>query len=114
MDFLDLFSNGKSSGPGPRRMDRAARLGSTMDRGGTDKRVRRRLGCAQVLGLVGAHAVVVDKDEPDEVVSKGCSPEHKQQWRGTRDGGKEQRWLELGARAKEGTRELEREGKKGQ
>jgi hypothetical protein len=30
-----------------------------------------------------------------------------------RDGGREQRWLELIARAKEGTRELEREGKRG-
>jgi hypothetical protein len=67
-----------------------------------------------VLGLVGAHTVVVDKDEPDEAVSEGCSPEHKQQWRATRDEGEEQWWLELCARAKEGTRELEREGKKGQ
>jgi hypothetical protein len=30
-----------------------------------------------------------------------------------RDRGEEQRWLELSVRAKEGTRELEREGKKG-
>jgi hypothetical protein len=30
-----------------------------------------------------------------------------------RDGGDERRWLELGMRAKEGVRELEREGKRG-
>jgi hypothetical protein len=29
-----------------------------------------------------------------------------------RDGGKERRWLELGARVKEGTRELGRQGKR--
>jgi hypothetical protein len=31
---------------------------------------------------------------------------------GWRDGGEERRWLELGVRAKEGTKELGREGKK--
>jgi hypothetical protein len=42
----------------------------------------------------------VEEDEPDEVVLVGCSPEHE-------------RWLELGARAKKGAKELRRVGKKG-
>jgi hypothetical protein len=55
MDFSNLFSNGKSGGPGPPRVDRAARLESTMDQGGTDKRVQRRLTGARALALAGAH-----------------------------------------------------------
>jgi hypothetical protein len=34
----DLFSDRKSSGPGARRVDRAARIESMVDRGGADKR----------------------------------------------------------------------------
>jgi hypothetical protein len=48
MDFSDLFSNGKSDGPGTRRVDQVARLGSI-------KRVQRRLVDARALGLTGAH-----------------------------------------------------------
>jgi hypothetical protein len=84
MDFSNLFFNEKSDGPGPRRVDRAARLGSTMDRGGADKRVRRRLGGAW---LPGARAcwcspMTVEEDEPDEMVPEGCSPEHERRRRG--------------------------------
>jgi hypothetical protein len=50
----------------------------------------------------------VEEDEPDEAVLEGCSPEHERWY----DGGKERRQLELGVRAKDGTRELGREGKK--
>jgi hypothetical protein len=40
----DLFFNRKyRGGPGPQRMDRVAWLGSTVDRGGADKRARWRL-----------------------------------------------------------------------
>jgi hypothetical protein len=70
MDFLDLFSNGKSNGPGPRRVDR----------GSVDKRARRSLASTW---RVGARArwcslVAVEEDELGEAVSKGCSPEHEQ------------------------------------
>jgi hypothetical protein len=41
--FLDLFFNEKSDGLGPQHVDRAELLGSTVDRGGVDKRARRRL-----------------------------------------------------------------------
>jgi hypothetical protein len=57
MDFSDLFSNGKSSGPGPRHVDRAARSGPpwiemawTKGRGGA-----LSARGAQALGLAGAH-----------------------------------------------------------
>jgi hypothetical protein len=46
MDFSDLFSNGKSGGPGPWRVDQVARLESIVDRGGADKRARRCLAGA--------------------------------------------------------------------
>jgi hypothetical protein len=84
MDFSDVFSNGKSDGPGPQRVDRAARLGSTVDRGSVDKRVRRHLGGARHTGA-RAHwcsPTVVEEDEPDEAVPKGCSPEHERWGRG--------------------------------
>jgi hypothetical protein len=103
MDFLDLFFNGKSSGPCPQRVDRAAWLGSIMDQGGMDKRARWRLAgmwCASAR----AHRcspVAVEEDEPDVAAER---------WR---DGGKERWRLEHGARVKEGVRELRREGKKG-
>jgi hypothetical protein len=112
MDFSYLFSNEKSGGPGLRCMDRAARLGSTVDRGGADKRARRRFAGA---GRAGARArrcspAAVEEDEPNEAVEEGCSPEHERR----RDGSEERRQLELGVRAKEGVRELGREGEKGQ
>jgi phage protein D len=97
MNFSDLFSNGKSSESGPWRLDWAAQLGSTVDQGDADKRARQRLPAA------------VEEDKLDEAVSEGCSPEHER--RNDRD--EERRWLELGARVKEGARELGREGKKG-
>jgi hypothetical protein len=57
MDFSDLFSNGKSGGPGPRCVDRAARSGPpwidvarTKGRGGA-----LPARGAQALGLAGAH-----------------------------------------------------------
>jgi hypothetical protein len=61
----------------------------------------------------GAHRcslAVAAEDEPDEAVLEVCSPEHE--WR--HNGGEEWRQLELSARAKEGARELRREGKRGQ
>jgi hypothetical protein len=42
----------------------------------------------------------VEEDEPDEVVPEGCSPEHERRRRGV-------------VRAKEGAKELGREGKRG-
>jgi hypothetical protein len=79
MDFSDLFSNGKSDGPGPRRVDRAVRLGSTVDRGGTDKRARRCLGGMRHAGARACRCslTAVEEDELDEAVLEGCSPEHK-------------------------------------
>jgi hypothetical protein len=50
MDFLDLFSNGKSGGPGPRHVDRAVWLESIVDRGGAAKRARWRLAGAPRAG----------------------------------------------------------------
>jgi hypothetical protein len=37
-----------------------------------------------------------EEDEPGEAVPEGCSPEHERR----RDGGEEQRWLELSAMVK--------------
>jgi hypothetical protein len=70
MDFSDLFSNGKSGGPGPRRVDWVARLRSTVDRGGVDKRA----WCSPS---------AVEEDEPDEAGPEGCSPEHERRRRGS-------------------------------
>jgi hypothetical protein len=84
MDFLDLFSNGKSGGPGPRRVDRAVRLESIMDRGGVDKMARRLLAGAWRAGA-RAHwcsPATVEADELDEVVPEGCSLEHERRRRG--------------------------------
>jgi hypothetical protein len=84
MDFSDLFSNGKSGGPGPRRVDRVARLGSTVDRGDADKRARRCLAGAWHAGARAHQCSLssVEEDEPDEAVPEGCSPEHEWRWRG--------------------------------
>jgi hypothetical protein len=79
MDFLNLFSNGKSGGPGPRRVDQAAQLGSTVDRGSADRRVRRRLAgarCASARAHRGSPAAL-EEDKPDKVLPEGCSPEHE-------------------------------------
>jgi hypothetical protein len=79
MDFSNLFSNGKSDGLGKQRVDRAARLGSTVERGGVDKRARRCFGGARREGG-RAHRcspAVVEEDEPDEAMPEGCSPEHE-------------------------------------
>jgi hypothetical protein len=77
----DLFFNRKyRGGPGQLRVDRATRLGSTVDRGGADKRVWRRPAGAR---RVGARApwcspATVEDDEPDEAVPEGFSLEHEQ------------------------------------
>jgi hypothetical protein len=110
MDFSNLFSNGKS-GPGPRRVDRAARLESIVGQGSADKRAQWCLAGVR-RPCVRAHRwspAAVEEDEPDEAVPEGCSLEHERRC----NRGKEQRWLELGVRVKEGTRELGREGEKG-
>jgi hypothetical protein len=67
-----------------------------------DKRVWRRLAGAQRASgrAQRCSPTAVEEDEPDEVGPVGCSPEHE-------------RWLELGARAKKGAKELRRVGKKG-
>jgi hypothetical protein len=65
-------------------VDRAARLGSTVERGGVDKRARRLHADVRRAG-VRAHQCspeVVEEDEPDEAVLEGCSPEHELQRRG--------------------------------
>jgi hypothetical protein len=82
MDFSYLFCNGKSDGPGPRRMDRAAQLGSTVDRG-----ARGQEGAAAPWWRAGATAhwcspTAVEEDEPDEAVLEGYSPEHERRRRG--------------------------------
>jgi hypothetical protein len=84
MDFSDLFSNGKSGGPGPRCMDRAVRPRSTMDRGGADKRARWHLAGARRVGARShwCSPSVVEEDVLDEAVPKGCSSEHERWWRG--------------------------------
>jgi hypothetical protein len=66
-------------------VDRVARLGSTVDRGGTDKRVRRCLADALCAGT-RAHRcspATVEEDELDEAVSERCSPEHERWRRGS-------------------------------
>jgi hypothetical protein len=85
MDFSDLFSNGKSGGPpGPRYVDQAVRPGSTLDRGGADKRARWHLAGARRVGARSrwCSPSVVEEDVPDEAVPKGCSSEHERRWRG--------------------------------
>jgi hypothetical protein len=81
MDFLDLFSNAKSGGLGPRHVDRATRLGSIIYRGGADKRVRRCIVGAQRMGA-RAHRCSLAVVEEDEAVSEGCSSEHERRRRG--------------------------------
>jgi hypothetical protein len=79
MDFSNLFSNEKSDGLGPRHVDRATWLRSTVERGGADKRAWRRLGGAWREGA-RAHwcsPAAMEEDEPDEEVPEGCSPEHE-------------------------------------
>jgi hypothetical protein len=109
MDFLDLFSNGKSDGPGPRRMDRAVWLRSIMDRGGADKRAGRCLGGTQRAGT-RAHwcsPAAVEEDELDDAVPEGCSPEHER-WR---RGGATEAKNGSGLRSSQGRRR--REGARG-
>jgi hypothetical protein len=48
--FLRFIFQWKSGGPGTQHVDQEARLGSTVDRGGTDKRVRRSLAGARRAG----------------------------------------------------------------
>jgi hypothetical protein len=101
MDFSNLFSNGKS-GPGPRRVDRAARLESIVGQGSADKRARWCLAGVR-RPCVRAHRwspAAVEEDEPDEAVPEGCSLEHERR----RNRGEEQRWLEGEGRHK-GARE---------
>jgi hypothetical protein len=62
----DLFSNEKFGGPGPRRLDQAVRLGSTVDRGGADKRAQWHL--AGVL-CAGARAHLCSSAATEEVES---------------------------------------------
>jgi hypothetical protein len=89
----------------------AAWLECTVDRGGADKRARRQLAATWRAGARACWCLpaAVEEDEPGNTVPQGCSPEHERR----RDGCKEWWWLELGTRAKEGTRELGREGEKG-
>jgi hypothetical protein len=84
MNFSDLFSNRKSGGLSPQRVDRAAQLRSIVGRGSADRRVWRRLASAQRAGA-RAHwcsLAAVEEDEPDEAMPEGCSPEHERQRRG--------------------------------
>jgi hypothetical protein len=59
-------------------MDQTARLGSTVDRGGMDKRVRRLLDGARSMGARARRCspVTEEEDEPDEAVPGRYSPEH--------------------------------------
>jgi hypothetical protein len=81
----DLFFNRKyHGGLGPQHVDRAARLRSTVDRGGADKRVQRCLAGAWRAGASARRRslVMVEEDEPEEVVPEGCLPEHERRRRG--------------------------------
>jgi hypothetical protein len=82
---LGLLFNGKFGGPGPQHVDRAARLGSTVDRGGTDKRVQQCLVGAWHVGAGASRcsSAVVEEDESDVAVPEGCSPEHERRRRGS-------------------------------
>jgi hypothetical protein len=70
MDLSDLFSNGKSSGPGPRRVDRRGM--AQVHRG------PRRAGARARQCSLAAQ----EEDKLDEVVPEGCSPEHERRRRG--------------------------------
>jgi hypothetical protein len=48
--FLRFIFQWKSGGPGTQHVDQEVRLGSTVDRGGTDKRARRSLAGARRAG----------------------------------------------------------------
>jgi hypothetical protein len=80
----DLFSNEKSGGPGPQRVDRDARLGSTVDRGGVDKGARRCLvGAWRTSGRAPRCSLAMaEEDKPDEAMPEGCSPELERRRRG--------------------------------
>jgi hypothetical protein len=55
-----------------------------MDRGGVDKRARRRLADARCV-VARAHwcsPAAVEEDESDEAVPEGCSPVHERSRRG--------------------------------
>jgi hypothetical protein len=82
MDFSYLFSNRKSDGPGPWCVDQAVQLGSTVDRGGVDKRARQCLGGARRAGARARRCSLTAVEE-DEAVLEGCSPEHEQRQRGS-------------------------------
>jgi hypothetical protein len=112
MDFSDLFSNGKSDGPGPRRVDRVARLGSTVDRGGADKRARLRLGVARALWLISAHRRS-GEGRARQGGAGGVLTRARVVVKRRRDRDEERQRLVLGVRAKEGVRELGGEGEKG-
>jgi hypothetical protein len=99
MDFPNLFSNEKSGGPDPRRVDRTAWLRSMVDRGGVNKRARRCLVGARRAGHCGPRRLVGYSGEA--VVER-------------RRGDRDERWrLELIARAEERERELRSEGERG-
>jgi hypothetical protein len=74
-----LFFHGKFGGPGPPSVDRAARLGSLLDRGGAYKRTWRHLVSARALGLASRGG----GDESDEAVPEGCSLKHERRRRGS-------------------------------
>jgi hypothetical protein len=61
-----------------------ARLGSIADRGGVDKRARRRRGATRRTGTRACRCspTAVEEDEPDEAVPEGCSLEQERQQRG--------------------------------
>jgi hypothetical protein len=83
-------------------VDQVARIGSTVDRGDTDKRVWQRLAGAW-RASARAHqcsSVTAEEEEDDEAKPVRGSPKHGRRRRGV-------------ARAKDGSRKLGRDGKKG-
>jgi hypothetical protein len=90
----DLFSNEKAGGPGPRRgCALLACSAQALRQAGASRWWRRRMSRTRWCRR-GAH--------------QGTRAAERR-----RDEGEDRRWLELSARAKEGSRELGREGKRG-
>jgi hypothetical protein len=65
-------------GPGPRRVDRVARLGSTVDRWHHGQGARQHLAGAWCVGAQGhrGSSAVAREDEGGEVNWVACLPEH--------------------------------------
>jgi hypothetical protein len=81
---VELFFNKKFGGFGPPSVDREARLGSVVDRGSEDKRVRWHLSGTRRAGARARRcsSVAVEGGEPDKAMPEGFSLEHEQRWRG--------------------------------